>query len=520
MLQVYKILGFLLYLGIVVVCYVCVKEFAHNLLIVSAKKKAVVYHDETKFSIITIVYMIGLYVQAFIGLLPLLADLLHFIFYTWFYHVAYYYLTSIGLFWLGIINLVNVEFLYVKGEIRKANKIWITLKIGMLPFYLLNGIHYLYAIEIPDKVDWFYVVLSIFFLYGMVPVMLFIFPCALNFLNGCIGWNYIRYLRGRGEDKKRPSWIHYVLQSLPVLDLFSMAVILKKYKVSPEISEKVIAEGISPEESAAKQEERKKKDAKIFFLVILLSIVIYFVLQFTNAIFSESKVYAEPTVYEMTEEEKRLLKKLYTDTIRREKIEAGELFGTQAKELEIIRFAFKSVEEKYPETQFSIHNIRDKGDCYEFNIKEESSGGFFEMSVYDGKELTEKDNLYAYFLKEKWDPYLAEELQKKIDGIVKVECYHWKAEDAEKYMDMPAETILEKAFETVPGNVDISISAKGKSEEECRERQEMMEEIIGELQIPAFCWVRFFDETEEEMLSEGREKKEICSFSIWLKDIY
>lgn len=509
-----NIIVFLVYIMIAVVCYACVKEIVHNLLCMSTKKKAVVRDTEAKFSIITIVYIICLYVQPLVGLLPLFTGLSHFIFYTWIDHVIYYYFTSMGLFLLGIINLSNAEFLYAGRKIREVKRIWITLKIGMLPFYLLNGIHYLYAIEPPKEGDVLYV-LSILFLMAMVPVMLFIFPCVFIFLNGCIGWKYICCLREQSGDKKHPSKIHHILQSLPVLDLISMAVILKRYKFSPEIEQKITDEGMLSEESAAEPEKRKKRkmiDTVIFLGIVLVFTVIYFRSQ------PKEVTIPEPTVYEMTEEEKKLLKNLHTDAIWHKKVETGELYENQVKELEIIRYAFKSIEERYPETQFSIYNVINKLDYYEFYVMEESSDIFFEMFVYDDGELTEQDNLYAYFLREKWNSYIEEELGEKVDGVVQAECSEWEVLDGAKYTDISIETILEKGLEAVPGNVKISISAKGKSEEECRERQEMITESIRELQIPVDFWVYFFDETEEEILSEGREEKKIYSFWIRSKD--
>lgn len=189
-----NMIDFLVYIGVVIVGYACVKEFVQNMLRMSPKGKAVVSGTEAKFSIITIAYIICLYVQSLFGLLRLFAGSFHFISYTWFDHVNYYFIVSIISLGLGIINLVNAEFLHVGRKAREVKRIWITLKIGM------------------------------------TPVMLFAFPCVLNFLNGCIGWNYIRDLQVRGENKKRPSWIHYVFQAFPVLDLISMAVILKGHK--------------------------------------------------------------------------------------------------------------------------------------------------------------------------------------------------------------------------------------------------------------------------------------------------
>lgn len=509
-----NMISFLVYIGIGVICYACLKEFVHNLLTMNAWKKAVVHNDKTQISIIMITYIVCLYVQTLIGLLPMFVNLPHFIFYTWLDHVVYYFFTSRGLFWLGIINLANAVILYAGKKVQEIKKIWIILKVAMLPFYLLNGIHYLYAIEAPEEGDWLYV-LSIMILLGLVPVMLFIFPCVLNFLNGCIGWNYIHYLQGQDEGEKGPSKIHYVLQSLPVLDLISMAVLLKRYKGSGEIEERITAERITPEESKAEAKKRKKKkmiDAAVVSLIILLSAVIHFPPQ------TERPDSLEPTICEMTEEEKKLLKDLYSEIARYEMIEEGKLFETQVKELEIIRFALKSVEERYPETQFSIYSARNEMDCYEFNVKEESSGSYFEMYVYDGEKMTVQDNLYVYFLKEKWEVYLEEKLREKIDGIVKVECSKWKVVDTERYKDLSdisIETILKNGSGLAPGEVEISISAKGKSEEECRGREEELEETIHGFQLPMEFWIKFFDETEEEILSEGREKKEICGLWIW-----
>lgn len=507
-----NIIAFLIYMGIAIAGYVCVREFVHNLLGMKVKQKAAVYHAKAKFSIITIVYIICLYLQAFIGLLPSFVDEPHFIFYTWLDQVVFYFLTSVNLFLLGIINLGNVEFLYERRKVQEIKRIWITLKLVMIPYYLLNGMHYLYAIEPPEEGDWLYVLL-IFFLLGMIPVMLFIFPCVLNFLSGCIGWNYIRYLQGQGEGEKKLSNIHYVLQSFPVLDLISMAVILKKYKCSPESGEEVIVKEIPSEESAAQLTERKRKkkiDAAIFFLFILLSIVVYFLPQLKNIIISE------PIVYEMTEEEKRLLKNLHMNVESYGTIDAGELSQMQVYELEVIRYANHVIEEKYPDIQFRICSAQNADVGYKFYIKEESNDEFFEMDVYDDKGLTEQDNLYVFFCGEAYNEYLEEQLKGKIAGLAEVECVFWKVVDGERSANISIENILDGELDAIPGRISLSISAKGKSEEECKNQEKIITEAVRQLQIPTNFWVYFWDETEQEIWSEKKEKEEIYLF--WIQE--
>lgn len=117
-----NMISFLVYIGIGVICYACLKEFVHNLLTMNAWKKTAVHNDKTQISIIMITYIVCLYVQTLIGLLPMFVNLPHFIFYTWLDHVVYYFFTSRGLFWLGIINLANAVILYAGKKVQEIKK--------------------------------------------------------------------------------------------------------------------------------------------------------------------------------------------------------------------------------------------------------------------------------------------------------------------------------------------------------------------------------------------------------------
>ena len=109
---------------------------------------------------------------------------------------------------------------YGRGEIEKIRKGWKLLKFGSIPFYILNFVYgcaaYLAAVGGSRG-------LMIF----LVPVPLLV-TCLMIVQSGCVGVCCIMHLRKHPEKNTGPHGIHYVLQLLPVLDVISTFVILKK----------------------------------------------------------------------------------------------------------------------------------------------------------------------------------------------------------------------------------------------------------------------------------------------------
>lgn len=62
-------------------------------------------------------------------------------------------------------------------------------------------------------------------LFFLLPVL---FACQLIIQSGCTGVIYIKFLR-KQHSEKTPSAVHYLLQLIPVLDVVSTLIVLKKY---------------------------------------------------------------------------------------------------------------------------------------------------------------------------------------------------------------------------------------------------------------------------------------------------
>lgn len=122
---------------------------------------------------------------------------------------------------LGWVSAGMAAVAYLRKEYGRLQKGWLLLKFGSVPFYILNFIYSFLA--------WFILIgasrgLMVFF----VPVPVFI-TCAMIVQSGFFGACYIKYLRKQLPDGERPPAVHYALQMIAVLDIFSTIVLLKKY---------------------------------------------------------------------------------------------------------------------------------------------------------------------------------------------------------------------------------------------------------------------------------------------------
>lgn len=239
--SILKFLEFVFYLGTMNILFIwMIGEMVHSITKIN-KKRVAGYTDKEKFSVVTVIYMVCIYGQLlFWGLWAYTQQLFRFTFFSWVGNMAFYYISSACIFCMGIFNLANVVFLHERRKQQEIKRIWIVLKIGMIPFYLLNAVHYIYESKAPEELYWTSIFSTVFFI-ALFPFVALALPCFLNLLNGCIGWYYIHYLRKQNKKGKHPSGIHYFLQVFPILDLTSMAMILKRYKVFPEYEEKTAA---------------------------------------------------------------------------------------------------------------------------------------------------------------------------------------------------------------------------------------------------------------------------------------
>lgn len=111
---------------------------------------------------------------------------------------------------------------YKQREDKKLRKAMKMLKLGSIPFFILNFILSTVVFgAIAAAPPGFGIILA------PIPV---IFTCALIVESGCVGICYVMYLRTHPVNGRRPLGIHYLLQLISLLDIISTIVILARYK--------------------------------------------------------------------------------------------------------------------------------------------------------------------------------------------------------------------------------------------------------------------------------------------------
>ena len=122
---------------------------------------------------------------------------------------------------MGCVCFVMAIDAYRRNEYDKLFNGWKMLKLGAIPFYIIN---FLYSFIV-----WFILVgASRGILILLVPIPIII-TCLMIVQSGGVGICYIMYLRKQFESDKKPSSIHYIMQVISVLDIISTIIILKKY---------------------------------------------------------------------------------------------------------------------------------------------------------------------------------------------------------------------------------------------------------------------------------------------------
>lgn len=113
-------------------------------------------------------------------------------------------------------------YAYRRGKSEELRRSLKLLKLGSIPFYLLN---FAYSFAV-----WGLLVgASRGMMFFLVPIPVFI-TCLMIFQSGCVGICYVKCLRNQPENGLKPSGVHYIMQLVSVLDIISTAVILRKYK--------------------------------------------------------------------------------------------------------------------------------------------------------------------------------------------------------------------------------------------------------------------------------------------------
>lgn len=122
---------------------------------------------------------------------------------------------------LGWVSVGAAILAYRRNETGRLRSALRTLKLGAVPFYLLNFLWSVFA--------WGTIVAAsrgIFILLVPIPIC---FTWLLVIQSGVTGWLYIRCLREAGEDA---AVLHSVCQFLPVLDVVSTLLLLRRRRAS------------------------------------------------------------------------------------------------------------------------------------------------------------------------------------------------------------------------------------------------------------------------------------------------
>ncbi|MDD6058015.1 MAG: hypothetical protein PUB98_07140 [Clostridiales bacterium] len=122
----------------------------------------------------------------------------------------------------GWVCVILSAVAYNRGRWEKLRRGWRLLKLGSIPFFLLN---FLLSAAV-----WFVLIGATRGLYAfLVPIPIFL-TCILIVQSGIVGILYLLSLRRQEEKDKRPSGVHYVLQLMPVLDVISTLILLRRYR--------------------------------------------------------------------------------------------------------------------------------------------------------------------------------------------------------------------------------------------------------------------------------------------------
>lgn len=126
------------------------------------------------------------------------------------------YLLAIGLVQLlGWISAGAAVSAYRRSDMARLLSAWKTLKLGAVPFHLLN---FLWSVLVWGALA--AASRGVFLLLVPIPVCL---TWLMIIQSGVTGWLYIRCLRESGEDA---AILHSVCQFLPVLDVLSTLLLL------------------------------------------------------------------------------------------------------------------------------------------------------------------------------------------------------------------------------------------------------------------------------------------------------
>jgi len=111
---------------------------------------------------------------------------------------------------------------YKNEDDQKLKKSWKLLKLGSIPFFVINFFYSLFMWTIIVAASrGFY---ALFLPIPIIITYLMIFDC------GCVGIFYLMSLHELPENRDKNFLPHYLMQLLPVLDVVDTIIVLLKYK--------------------------------------------------------------------------------------------------------------------------------------------------------------------------------------------------------------------------------------------------------------------------------------------------
>lgn len=129
---------------------------------------------------------------------------------------------SVSVLIVCIIGIIRGYKLYKKADYISLRKSMTVLKLGSIPFYVINFLYSVFvcmALTIGTRgVGIVTVPLAVCFTYGII------------IMSGIYGILYIKYLRKVLPEENRPSILHYIFQFVSVFDVVSTLVLIAGYK--------------------------------------------------------------------------------------------------------------------------------------------------------------------------------------------------------------------------------------------------------------------------------------------------
>ncbi len=232
----------------------------------------------------------------------------------------------------------------------------------------------------------------------------------------------------------------------------------------------------------------------------------------TWAMFTFWGIVDPPTVYELTEDEKKWLTAKFGDE---ERIEEGTLYPSEEKHLKRARAGMAMLEEKYPGYQFCITWL-DRYDTWTgFTVYEESTGEKVVLNVEGDEEsgYEVEDNFYEYFFAEKYAACIKEQFEKEGINDISVRTGAFSEDGREYDINMSVEDVISGKLEVwAIIFVDVYVG-DDMSEEECEECAQEMQKIVENTNLSGSYHLYFMDTTKKEMLSTGETGEEIYKYS-------